>query len=267
MKIKVLTEDTAVSSDFRSEHGLSLYIETESHRILYDSGQSELYLENAEKMNVPIEDIDTVILSHGHYDHSGGLSSFLRKNHLAQIYMTKGAFGRYYNADSKFIGVDRDLLGSDRIIFTDNELKIDDELYLFTANGCERPFKMDNYGLTKVEDGEKIKDDFLHEQYLVIKEGKTSTLFSGCSHKGVLNILYWAKDMNVTNFVGGFHLMKVKMDDEGKAFLDSIATGLSEYDIMYYTGHCTGKEQYEYLKTKLKNKIQYISAGKEFNIK
>lgn len=72
MIIKVLVENTAISEEYGKIHGLCLYIETEKHKILFDLGPDKLFLENAEKMGVKIEEIDTVVISHGHYDHGAG---------------------------------------------------------------------------------------------------------------------------------------------------------------------------------------------------
>ena len=80
MIIKTLVENTSLSKDFGSEHGLSLYIETKDSKILFDVGASELFLENAKKLNVDISNVDYLIISHGHYDHGGGLRGFLCKN-------------------------------------------------------------------------------------------------------------------------------------------------------------------------------------------
>lgn len=266
MKVQVLAENTAKSDSLASEHGLSIYIETKNHKILYDCGQTDLFLHNAKKMGVKIKDVDTVIISHGHYDHGGGLSYFLRENHFAQVYMNKNVFGNFFNADGKFIGLDKDLINDERFIFIEDSMTIDKELYVFSANNYQRPFFMDNYGLTKKVNGEEEKDDFSHEQYLIINDGKQRVLFSGCSHKGVLNILDWAKPFNINAFVGGFHFMKIPLDNEGKETLDKIAIELDKYPIKYYTGHCTGLEQYNYLKCKIPKKLRYISTGTKLNI-
>ena len=90
MIIKVLVENTAISEEYGKIHGLCLYIETEKHKILFDLGPDKLFLENAEKMGVKIEEIDTVVISHGHYDHGGALGLFLRHNHRA-FYQSAGA--------------------------------------------------------------------------------------------------------------------------------------------------------------------------------
>ncbi len=266
MIIKVLEEDTAKSDDLQAEHGLSLYIETKNHKIIYDCGETDAFIKNAEKMGVDIKKVDTLILSHGHYDHGGGIPYFLKKNKTSQVYINKNSFGNFFNADGKYIGLDKDMMNCSRIIYVEDTLKIDSELYLFSANNYERSYNSDNYGLKKVVNGKSENDDFLHEQYLIVKEGKKNVLFSGCSHKGILNILDWAKPFNISAFVGGFHFFKIDMNDEGKSELDRMACELDKYKIKFYTGHCTGQEQYKYLKNKLPFKLRYISTGTTIDI-
>ena len=73
-----------------TEHGLSIYVETDRHKILFDSGQSNAFIKNAETLGINLEEIDTAVLSHGHYDHSGGWKGFLEVNQKAEIYMQRG---------------------------------------------------------------------------------------------------------------------------------------------------------------------------------
>ena len=80
MIVKVLSENTTSSEKFESEHGLSLYIETGTHKVLFDTGSSDLFAKNAEKMGVDIASVDLAVISHGHYDHGGGLKTFLGIN-------------------------------------------------------------------------------------------------------------------------------------------------------------------------------------------
>ena len=72
MIIKVLSENTAASDEFGCEHGLSLYVETGKHRLLFDTGASDLFAKNAARLGVELSAVDTAVLSHGHYDHGGG---------------------------------------------------------------------------------------------------------------------------------------------------------------------------------------------------
>ena len=103
MILKVLTENTAVSDEFLYEHGLSFYIETEKHRILFDMGQSDAFIKNAETMGVDLSLVDIAVLSHGHYDHGGGLDAFLDENSCGKVYINKNAFKDYYASDGRYL--------------------------------------------------------------------------------------------------------------------------------------------------------------------
>ena len=116
MKLWTLLENTSCREDLNAEHGLSLYLETGTRRILFDSGQSGIFADNAEKIGIDLSRVDTVILSHGHYDHGGGLLRFLEQNHTASIYASPRCFGDFYNGTEKYIGLDPALKASDRFV-------------------------------------------------------------------------------------------------------------------------------------------------------
>lgn len=257
VKITVLAENTAVNPNFRSEHGLSLYIETKKHNILFDSGQSDLFAGNAVLLGIDLSKADIAIVSHGHYDHGGGLERFLEINQIAPIYINKNSFGKFYNGTEKYIGLSENLKTSKRNVFVDDELMIDDELTLCTCNNKEAVYPIDSAGLNVRIENRFVKDKFIHEQYLVINDAGRKMVISGCSHKGVLNIMNWLRP---DVFVGGFHFMK--QDISGRnIFLDNAANELLKYNTDYYTCHCTGFEQYAYLEKIMGNNLNYISSG------
>ena len=258
IKIYALAENTAKNSNYSFEHGLSLYIETTNHKILFDSGQSDMFINNAVLLGLDLSKVDIAVLSHGHYDHGGGLEKFLEINATAPIYMNRNAFGNFYNGTKKYIGLSETLKKSNRIIFIGDELKIDDELQLCTCNNQKEIYPLDSAGLKeKISEGFS-NDLFLHEQYLIINDCNKKIVVSGCSHKGVLNIMNW---LNPDVFVGGFHFMKQNISDEGNDVLDNASEILSGYLAVYYTCHCTGFEQYCYLKEKMGEQLHYISSG------
>ena len=97
MKITTLMENTACSPEFACEHGLSLYIETGKRKLLFDAGQSGAFAENAGKLGIDLRQVDAFVLSHGHYDHGGGLPRFLEVNRQAMIYVNQFAFEPHYH--------------------------------------------------------------------------------------------------------------------------------------------------------------------------
>jgi metal-dependent hydrolase (beta-lactamase superfamily II) len=124
MRIINLIENTEGCNGCTPEHGLSFYIETKKHKILMDTGASDLILSNAEKMEVDLSQVDTVVLSHGHYDHSGGILPFASINDHAKIYMKQSALSDYYSIRSDgehYIGIDKKIASLLQLEFSDSE--------------------------------------------------------------------------------------------------------------------------------------------------
>lgn len=258
MKIWTLVENTACGEGFACEHGLSLYIETARHKILFDAGQTHAFAENAEKLGIDLSQVDIAILSHGHYDHGGGLEAFLRCNQKAPVYLSKYAFEPHFNAQGRNIGLEESLGLRDRLIFTGEECVIDEELTLYACNCRPRPFDMPTCGLSMMENGVCVPEDFRHEQYLQILEAGRRILISGCSHKGILNIAHW---FTPDVLIGGFHFMKLETTGAEGAFITDAAKRLCAYPTQYYTGHCTGQAQYRLLKSVMGDRLRPIQSG------
>ncbi len=259
MKITVLAENTTRRADLTPEHGLSLFIETAHHTILFDMGQTDAFLHNADILGVDLQAVDVAVLSHGHYDHGGGMAAFLKRNAVAPVYLQRRAFGRHKNGADKYIGLDPALCGCERLRFVDEVLCLDEELTLLSCNDRPRAYPTDPFGLTREENGVLVPDDFLHEQYLLIRKTDRTVLISGCSHKGILNIAAWfAPDA----LVGGFHLSKLDpqiADDAAR--LDAVADTLLSHPTTYYTAHCTGTATGAYLKTRMRERLHTLSTG------
>lgn len=262
MKITALLENTTEREDMRVEHGLSLYIETETHNILFDMGQSDLFAKNAETLGINLSAADIAVLSHGHYDHGGGLRTFLSLNKKAPVYINRFAFEPHFNALDKYIGLDLDLettlVEQDRLHVTAETTELAPGLTLFSCNERTRSCDLGSFGLTVLDGNNHVPDDFRHEQYLLIEEKGKRVLISGCSHKGIQNIMEW---FTPDVLVGGFHFMKLT---PGK-ILDAAAKDLNNYSTRYFTGHCTGEEQFAYLKERMKH-LEYLSCGTTIEI-
>ena len=258
MRITTLIENTSCGDGFASEHGISLLIETGKHIILFDAGQSDAFARNAEKLGVDLRDVDFAVLSHGHYDHGGGLTRFLEINEKAPVYVNCHAFEEHFHGADRYIGLDCRLKESGRILFAGDECRVDEGITLYSGNGRETVTPVDSSGLCVKKDGVLCPEDFCHEQYMLVEEDGMRCLFSGCSHRGILNIMHWfAPDV----LVGGFHFKDIALDDAGRERLRKAADVLLGYRTVYYTGHCTGMEQYRFLKELMGDALHYISAG------
>ena len=249
MKLVTLMENTTACDNLRCEHGLSLYLETGNHKILFDAGQSSAFAENAEKLGVDLREVDFAVLSHGHYDHGGGLEEFLKINKTAPVYISSHAFEPHYSANG-YIGLDLQLQGKEQLRSVAEETALAEGITLYQLDVVPA----DTAGLEMEEQGQRKPDDFRHEQYLLVEEGGKRILISGCSHKGILQIM---EAFRPDILVGGFHFMKIT--EEAK--LAEAAKKLLEYDTVYYTGHCTGLTQYAYLKSVMGDQLHYIAAG------
>ena len=252
MKITVLVENTSTGT-LPSEHGLSLFVEGKDCRFLFDMGQTDLFARNASTLGLDLNTADFAVLSHGHYDHGGGIGAFLEKNHHARIYMSRHAFEPHYNGTEKYIGLDPRLQASDRIKYVDEQEEIRPGFTLLNPLHAKKFRNSESCGLNMMEDGEIKSDDFRHEQYLLVEENGKRILFSGCSHRGILNIMHW---FHPDVLIGGLHLSKFPLDES----LASCAAALNAFPGTYYTCHCTGIDQYHFLKERME-RLNYIHTG------
>lgn len=258
MRLTVLTENTAARPDITAEHGLSLYLEIGGRKVLFDMGQTDAFTENARMLGVDLENVDTAVLSHGHYDHGGGLSRFLAINHMAPVYVSPHAFLPHFNRRDSYIGLDPSLREEKRLVFVQRDTPIGDGLELLTAAEKIPLIPIDSAGLTREQAGARIPDDFRHEIYLLIREKGRRILISGCSHRGIGNIVRWFQpDL----LVGGFHFKEVPQDEEGRQFLRRAGRSLAQFPTVYYTCHCTGSFAYGILKEEMGDRLGALSAG------
>jgi len=274
MKIQTLIENTT-NSELMAEHGLSFYIETANHRLLVDTGSSDKFLENARLLGIDLSTVDLAILSHGHYDHSGGLMAFLEMNDQATVLMQETAAGEYYSdhqTSIDYIGIAPELKEHPRITKLSGDCRIDEELFLFTGVKHEKVWPNSNRTLFEKSEGQYIQDEFVHEQNLLITEDDKQVLICGCAHNGIVNIL--EKSHELTGrwpdvVIGGFHLIipsrkseaDVELVTETARFLEKVE-GVNG-PTRYYTGHCTGVPSLKLLQELLPGRVEALYSGKE----
>ncbi|MDD3350526.1 MAG: MBL fold metallo-hydrolase [Eubacteriales bacterium] len=274
MIITALIENTSNNKDLKAEHGLSLYINQGKRKILFDTGASGAFAENAAQMKIDLSDVELMVLSHGHYDHGGGLKTFLKENSKAKIYLHSNAFGDFYsnkqNGQTSYIGLDPTLLPDNRFVFTRGVMNLEDGAELFSdIEGTEFCPSGNSDLLVKTEEGYR-QDDFCHEQNLILRENGKTVLIAGCAHNGIVNILERFREKEgcfPDVVIGGFHLYNRSFDrNESPELVAEIGKYLSATGAKYYTCHCTGTVSYNQLKTLMGEQIDYLSTGSQLTI-
>lgn len=275
MKITTLIENNTLNEKLKSEHGLSFYIETDEHKILFDTGKTDLFIHNAKELNINLQEVDIVVISHGHYDHIGGLIHFLKMNKKAKVFLKKEIFDYQYfsirKENKKYIGYSTELLEyKERFVFIESAFYSIDNFYFFASFDKTYPLPKGNEILFKQKESKLIKDDFQHELIFAINSINGLTVFCGCAHNGILNTVStvhrYSINKKIKTIIGGFHLIdsnefvKTETDDE----ITFIATELKRISngVDYYTGHCTTNNAFNILQSVLGTYIQKLEIGK-----
>ena len=236
MKWTVISDNRTCNDLLQTEHGLSILLETEHHRILLDTGASDVFIRNAEKMGIDLSTVDYVFISHGHSDHAGGLKHFMEINDKAKVIVSPDALKEKFYSKRRYLHSIFILAHIPQI-----HPMPEGNLHLFVENS----------------DGSYVFDDFRHE--LALYTG--GLLFTGCAHSGLENILA-ACPFPVNTVVGGFHLLD---NHESEDKLSELAFRLTDAypQTQFYTSHCTGDAVFATLHHVMGDKIHAFSCGME----
>ena len=261
MKIITLIENLVNKGELYAEHGLSIYFETKNKKILFDTGQSGLFLENAKKLGVDISEIDALVLSHGHYDHTGGLYPFLEKNSKAKIYAKRDIFTPKYNNNSILNGTTKnDALLNERLVYVDAITELDQNFFIFPEITIHHTVDTHFKGYFQKIEGEMVPDEFKDELFVVIKQKKHISIITGCSHRGITNICTTATthfNLPVRLILGGFHLKNCSICQYAHfthflGVLQPKSIGIC---------HCTGIEKYAEMYSRCNSHLFYNDVG------
>lgn len=269
MKLISLVENNSCREDCGSIHGLSLYLETPLHRVLFDMGPNALFLENADVLGVDVSSVDIAFLSHGHYDHGGGLELFCKRNQKAPILIAEHAFDAHAvraGEDYEDIGIPSNLSEKRKERFRTVSGRVDSELYILTDISDREYLTAASATLLEKTEAGYESDRFLHEQNLILScEGK-HYLLAGCAHRGIVNILRAGEAVIGGEFdyvISGFHLTNPGLGiDEPESLIRAVGEELlARKKTQYITGHCTGAGPYEVLKSMLGQRLSSMPAG------
>ena len=264
MKATVLS-DNIPFDNLGSEWGLSIYITYKDKKILLDCGASGLFLENAKKLGIDLSQVDYAVLSHGHFDHSGGMETFFTVSKDAPFYVRPDCDACYMleSGNMEYGGVPYAVMENfrDRMVFIDGNFSPSDGVFLIPHKTPNLSAYGEADGMYIMRCGTLAPDDYAHEQSLVFDTENGLVIFNSCSHGGADNII---KEVGATfpnkkllALIGGFHLFE-RTDDEVRALAQRIrATGI----ISVYTGHCTGTRALEILTDELGDLVHPFHTG------
>ena len=282
MKWTVLSDNRSSDSRLSTEHGLSIFLQTERHKILLDTGASDVFIRNAEKLDLDLNDVDYVFISHGHSDHAGGLRYFLEHNQKAQIIVSPDAMsGQFFSKRGNLHSITSEWpeIDNDRLILIDHTCEVAEGLHMIAHISQIHPMPKGNQNLyVQDANGEYLNDDFRHELALYAD----GLLFTGCAHSGLENILA-ACPWNVHTVVGGFHLLDGQELPEQRELSSSLERpsrdgsrqSQSEEELaalaqrlkvnypetLFYTSHCTGDKVFEVMKNVMGEQLQSFRCG------
>lgn len=247
MKITILNENVTYKRGLLCEHGLSLLIEQEGKRWLFDTGQTEVFIRNAKRLGVSLKNLDGIILSHGHYDHCGGLKTLLREKgrQLPPVYVRKEAFdGKYADKGGEKkeeIGIpwERSECPNLRLL-TEAKTEIAKGVWLLGRIPYTEGLESFSPGMFVLRQGAFEADPMADEQMLVFETERGLCVFAGCSHPGILNCLHYVRDCfpgkKIYSLLAGMHLMHA-----GQERIQWTVDHLSAWEIeVLMPVHCTG---------------------------
>jgi len=269
LRITVLADNSVGSTDMIAEHGLSLLIEADDRRILFDTGQGRVLLENLCALGLSLDPLDAVVLSHGHYDHTGGLQTVLSQSHPATLFVHPAAlerkFVKHERTPCRSIGIpapSREALNGvlDRVVWTRAMKQVVPGVWCtgeiprsITNEVGESLLFLDEEGL--------VPDPLIDDQALLIETTRGLVIVAGCAHAGVVNtvdhVCRLAGTHEIHALVGGFHLGLAshrRLEEIGSAL------GRRNFQILAPC-HCTGMGAQAYLRARFHSLVRDVGAG------
>ncbi len=248
IEINVLVENTTMSSALIGEYGFAAQLLAGKHNILFDTGSNDALFINSAALGIDLSEVEEIIISHGHYDHTGAVMAFLSQYGGRKIYAHSDIFrrrlssrmgGRKIDIGCKFPYPEAVDAGAE-FVFTDTFTEIHPGIYL--TGEIPRLTEYEDVGGNFMfeKDGQLHKDLLPDDMAVLIDHPEGLIIMSGCSHSGMINTLEYCRQKTgrskVLAYIGGTHLMNASQER-----LERTIEALRMYEVQnLIVGHCTG---------------------------
>jgi 7,8-dihydropterin-6-yl-methyl-4-(beta-D-ribofuranosyl)aminobenzene 5'-phosphate synthase len=275
LTVTILVDNRSHNSSLLSEHGLALWIEMDDHKILFDTGRSDMVLYNAGLLGIDLSTAESLVISHGHYDHSGGIADIIKINPSINIYCHPGIFLSRYSRQPdgamKSIGISDNV--SDSLHRIESSIKwVSKPLVKFGGDfgitgSIPRRTDFENTGGDFFLDQQgDIPDPIEDDMSIWFRTAKGLVIITGCCHSGIINtinrIFEISGERNLHAVIGGFHLKNASSQSLECTFnaLQSISS------CKFIACHCTGENSVRYLQSKTDLSVVNGGAGMVFEV-
>ena len=261
LKITVLNDDRCENDTFKCEHGISLYIECNEKKILFDAGQTDIFIENARKLGVDLTKIDAIVLSHGDYDHGNGLKEIdLKTDLICHPDFKLKRISRRTGSYSGLNQTEKELQEKFNLIETKQPYNVSDDIIFLGEIERNNDFEKGKNLPATDENGNTYQH--LDDSGIVIKTKDGIIVISGCSHSGICNTVEYAKkitnDDRVLAVMGGFHLKEI--DECTSKTIEYMKDNVQSI----YLAHCTSDIVCQEFEKQIPDKTYIIKTGMSY---